>query len=83
MNGEILDKKRGQFHFGMAPRPAHYRQARKEGYEERWLSRLFFQIVGILLVGLTFMKQFTFSSTYLDMNFWTSFPFITDKVTHF
>jgi hypothetical protein len=42
MNGEILDKKEGQFLFGMAPTPAYRRQARKEGYEERSLSRFFF-----------------------------------------
>jgi hypothetical protein len=82
MNGEILDKKGGQFHFGMAPGPAYRRQARKEGYEERCLSGLFFQIIHKLLVGLTFMDQFTFSPTYFDMNFWASFPFITRKVTH-
>jgi hypothetical protein len=35
-------KKRANSIFGMAPRPAYRREARKEGYEERSLSRLFF-----------------------------------------
>jgi hypothetical protein len=35
-------KKRANSIFGMAPTPAYRREARKEGYEERSLSRFFF-----------------------------------------
>jgi hypothetical protein len=55
---------------------------RKEGYEERCLSCLLFQIVYKLFISLTFIDKFTFSSTYLNMDLWISFPFITDKITH-
>jgi hypothetical protein len=76
MNGAIWDKKGANSPFWNGP------QTRKEGYEERCLSCLFFQIVDKLLVSLTFLKQFTLSSAYLNMNFWTPFPFIADKITH-
>jgi hypothetical protein len=76
MNGEILGKKRGPIPFWNGPR------TRKEGYEERWLRGLFFQIIDKLLVGLTFLDQLTFSPTYFDMDLWTSLPFIASKITH-
>jgi hypothetical protein len=46
------------------------------------LSRLFLHIVHKLLVGLTFLNQFALSSAYFDMDLWTSFSLITDKIAH-
>jgi len=78
MSGVILDKK------GPVPIEEPARDKERRGMKTclpqagRWLSRLFFQIVDELLVGLTFKTQFTFSSANFDMNFWTSFPFIAN-----
>jgi hypothetical protein len=35
------------------------------------------------LVGFTFLDELAFSSADFNMNFWTSFSFITNKITHF
>jgi hypothetical protein len=82
MNTGILDKKRGPFLKGpqirkeVCEEPAYHRQG-------RCLSCLFLQIANKLLIGLTLLNQFALSSAYLNMNFWISFPIITDKIAHF
>jgi hypothetical protein len=51
-------------------------------WREVSLSRFFLQIVHKLFVGLTFLNLFALSSAYFDMDFWTSFSLITDKIAH-
>jgi hypothetical protein len=70
-------KKEGQF---LMKWPS---KLRKEGYEERCLSYLFFRIVDKFFVSLTFIDRFTLSSTYFNMNLRTPFPFIANEVAHF
>jgi hypothetical protein len=76
MYGEISDKKRGQLLFWSGP------QTRKEGYEERGLSRLPFQIVDELLVGLTFVNHLTLPFAYFNMDFRATLSLITNEITH-
>jgi hypothetical protein len=82
MKGATWGKKGGQFLFGMAPHLLKAGKVRKEGYEERRLRSLFFRIIYKLFISLTFLNQFTFPSADFNVNFRTSFPFITNKVAH-
>jgi hypothetical protein len=76
-----VDKKRGPFLKGplirkeVCEEPAYHRQG-------RCLGCFFLGIVNKLLKCLTLLNQFALSSAYLNMDFWISFPIVTDKITH-
>jgi hypothetical protein len=49
----------------------------------RELRSLFLQTFHKFLISLTFLDKFALSPANLDMDFWTSFPFITNKIAHY
>jgi hypothetical protein len=75
MSGEIWDKKRADSLMESA-------QPERRGMKVRYLRGLFLQTFKKFLISLTILDKFALSPANFDMDFWASFPFITNKIAH-